>query len=162
VFSVWHPELIALRRTLGLPRHPTQIVATLRGLQFDGTRLFDEPSLRVIVLTVPSCSDVMDDQLERRPWITRVLMPTPDDLGPAFQALRRLGIERISCVGGRTLARQLLEAGLIQDVYLTKSPRSGGQPNTPLAIGDADLVVSKRGTGEDAGVVFEHTTSVRA
>ena len=26
VFSVWHPELVALRRSLGLPRHPIQIV----------------------------------------------------------------------------------------------------------------------------------------
>jgi 5-amino-6-(5-phosphoribosylamino)uracil reductase len=156
VFSVWHPELVALRRSLGLPRHPTQIVATLRGLKFGGTRLFDEPSLRVVVLTVPSCSDVMDAELERRPWITRVVMPKAGDLPHAFRELRRLGIERISCVGGRTLARQLLDARLIQDVYLTKSPKSGGQPNTPLEIGDADLVVRKRGTDADTGVVFEH------
>jgi riboflavin biosynthesis pyrimidine reductase len=162
VFSVWHPELVALRQSLGLPRHPTQIVATLRGLQFDGKRLFDEPSLRVILLTVPSCSDVMDDQLARRPWITRVVMPTPNHLRHAFQDLRRLGVERMSCVGGRTLARQLLQAGLIQDVYLTTSPRPGGQPNTPLEIGDADLVVRKHGTDADNGVVFEHTTSAPA
>ena len=32
VLSVWHPELVALRRSLGLPRHPVQVVATLRGL----------------------------------------------------------------------------------------------------------------------------------
>src|ERR1044071_9266941 len=30
IFSVWHPELVALRAALGLPRHPVQIVATLR------------------------------------------------------------------------------------------------------------------------------------
>jgi hypothetical protein len=30
-FSVWHPELIALRASLGLPRHPTQIVVSKRG-----------------------------------------------------------------------------------------------------------------------------------
>ena len=61
-----------------------------------------------------------------------------------------------------SLARQLLQAGLIQDVYLTTSPRAGGQPNTPLEIGHANLVIRKRGTGADAGVVFEQTTSVRA
>src|SRR5687767_9367843 len=32
IFSVWHPEMVDLRQTSGLPRHPTQIVATLRGL----------------------------------------------------------------------------------------------------------------------------------
>jgi hypothetical protein len=30
-FSVWHPELVALRRELGLPRHPAQIVISARG-----------------------------------------------------------------------------------------------------------------------------------
>ena len=49
VFSTWHPELVQLRASLGLPRHPVQIVATLRGLSFEGL-LFNEPSLRVIVL----------------------------------------------------------------------------------------------------------------
>ncbi len=32
LFSVWHPELVALRHSLGLPRHPLQIIATRRGL----------------------------------------------------------------------------------------------------------------------------------
>ena len=32
-FSVWHPELVALRRELGLPRHPAQIVVTGKGLR---------------------------------------------------------------------------------------------------------------------------------
>jgi riboflavin biosynthesis pyrimidine reductase len=155
VFSVWHPELVALRRSFGLPRHPIQIIATLRGLRFAGTRLFDEPSLRVILVTVPACTDVMEAELARRPWITRVVMPTPADLRHAFQELRRLGVGRISCVGGRTLARQLLDARLIQDVYLTKSPKPGGQPNTPLDVGDANVVISKRGTDADAGVGFE-------
>jgi riboflavin biosynthesis pyrimidine reductase len=31
VFSVWHPELVALRRTFGKPRHPVQIVVTSSG-----------------------------------------------------------------------------------------------------------------------------------
>ena len=31
VLSVWRPELVALRAAMDLPRHPMQIVATLRG-----------------------------------------------------------------------------------------------------------------------------------
>ena len=31
VLSVWHPELVALRAALRKPRHPVQIVATIRG-----------------------------------------------------------------------------------------------------------------------------------
>ena len=30
-FTVWHPEMVALRNALGLPRHPAQIVVSKRG-----------------------------------------------------------------------------------------------------------------------------------
>jgi 5-amino-6-(5-phosphoribosylamino)uracil reductase len=158
VLSVWHPELVALRDSLGLPRHPIQIVATLRGLNLDGL-LFNVPALRVVVLTVSACADLMLTQLSDRPWVTVVLMPTADDLPHAFCRLREMGIVRISCIGGRTLARQLIDARLIQDLYLTKSPKAGGEPGTPLYPGplEGELLVRKRGTGPDEGVVFEHT-----
>jgi 5-amino-6-(5-phosphoribosylamino)uracil reductase len=158
VFSVWHPDLVALRATLGLPRHPIQIVATLRGLEMDGTLLFNEPEISVVVVTTGSCLASMDRALARRPWITPVVMRDARDLKSAFAAFRELRIERVSCVGGRTLARQLIDARLVQDLYLTTSPREGGAPNTPLFPGavEGELVVSKHGTAADEGVVFRH------
>lgn len=157
VFSVWHPELVALRRSLGLPRHPIQTVATLRGLPFDDALIFNVPELRVVLLTVRSWAALMHDHLQRRPWITPVVMETPEELPSAFEQLRALGIERVSCVGGRTLAHQLLEARLVDDVYLTTSPKPGGEPNTPLSARPLGgrVVVRKHGTGADAGVTFE-------
>jgi riboflavin biosynthesis pyrimidine reductase len=156
VFSTWHPELAALRASLGLPRHPIQIVATLRGMNFEGL-LFNVPEIRVILLTVPTCTDLMLTELADRPWITPIVMPTSRDLPQAFRELRRRGISTISCIGGRTLARQLIDARLIRDVYLTTSAKNGGEPNTPMhpAPLEGDVVVRKRGTGPDAGVVFE-------
>ena len=90
-------------------------------------------------------------------------MPNKDGLREAFEKLRRLGIERVSAVGGRTLAAALIDAGLVQDVYLTTSPRPGGEPNTPMYAKPLDtaLVVRKRGTGIDAGVVFEHLVTTK-
>jgi 5-amino-6-(5-phosphoribosylamino)uracil reductase len=157
VLSVWHPELVALRASLRLPRHPVQIVATLRGLDFRG-RLFDTPQLRVVVVTVGACTELMITPVADRPWMTLLTMPTARDLPYAFRQLRDMGIARISCIGGRTIARQLMDAGLIQDLYLTTSAANGGEPGTPLYPGplDGDLVVRKRGTGPDEGVVFEH------
>jgi riboflavin biosynthesis pyrimidine reductase len=159
VFSTWHPELVRLRESLGLPRHPVQIAATLRGLTLDGL-LFNDPSLRVIVLTVAACSEQMTTALAERPWISLVAMPSAGDLAFAFRRLRELGIARVSCVGGRTLAGQLLDAGLVQDVYLTTSAKSAGEPNTPFYAKPlaGREVVRKRGTGSDAGVRFEHLT----
>jgi riboflavin biosynthesis pyrimidine reductase len=51
VFSVWHPELVRLRRALGQPRHPVQIVATRRGVPIDRELLYNISELRLILLT---------------------------------------------------------------------------------------------------------------
>jgi riboflavin biosynthesis pyrimidine reductase len=160
LFSVWREEMQDLRRGLGKPRHPIQIVATLRGLAFDDTLLYNVPDLRVVVITVASCYGALREGFAARPWITPILMEHKDDLRPAFGKLRRLGIERVTCVGGRTVAASLIDAGLVQDVYLTTSPKPGGQPNTPLYSKPlaSKLVVRKHGTGSDAGVKFEHLT----
>ena len=157
VLSVWHPELVALRASLRLPRHPVQIVTTLRGLDFRG-RMFDTPQLRVVVVTVGACKELMITPVAHRPWMTILTMPTARDLPYAFRQLRDMGIARISCIGGRTIARQLIDAGLIQDLYLTTSAKDGGEPGTPLSPRPlkGDLVVRKRGTGPDDGVIFEH------
>ena len=158
LFSVWRDELVHLRGSLGKSRHPTQIVATLRGLSFDETLLYNVPSIPVIVLTVPGCAELMGASLAERRWITPVVMKDKNDLRSAFEQLGRLGIARVSVVGGRTVATALIDAGLVQDVYLTTSPREGGQPNTPMYPKplDAEVVVRKHGTGNEAGVVFEH------
>jgi riboflavin biosynthesis pyrimidine reductase len=158
VLSVWHPELIALRLALGFPRHPVQIVATLRGLALDDGILFNLPDVRVVLVTVAGAADVMRDALTARPWIEIVSMNTPGDLAAAFRALRRIGIERLSAIGGRTLAAALLDAGLIQDLYLTTSARNGGEPGTLLSRRplNGELIVRKHGSGADEGVRFEH------
>jgi len=157
VFSVWHPELVELRQSLGLPRHPIQIVATLRGLPFEDALIFNVPELRVALLTLPSWVALMHEPLAARPWITPVVMETPDELPSAFRQLRAMGVSRISCVGGRTLARQLLAAHLVDDLYLTTSAKHGGEPNTPLVEEPlrGHVVVAKQGTRSDTGVRFE-------
>ena len=158
IFSVWHPELVELRRSLHLPRHPTQIVATLGKLTFDDTLLLNVPELPVIVITTPDWITRMRDELARRPWITSIPMDHPDDLPGAFRAMRAMGVARISAIGGRTIARAMTAAGLIQDLYLTTSPRPGGEPNTPIFATPirTAVVVKKRGTARDQGVTFEH------
>ena len=125
--------------------------------------MFSVPELPVIPITVARGAETMRDALKARPWIRVAVMENALDLPAAFRQLRRLGIERISCIGGRTLAGQLLDAGLIQDVYLTTGNRVGGAPGTPFY--DKPLqgreIVRKNGTGPDAGVVFEHIVLTR-
>jgi riboflavin biosynthesis pyrimidine reductase len=158
VLSIWRPELVALRTAMALPRHPIQIVATLQGVDLDEGLMFNVPELRVIIITVPRAAAGMRDRLRARPWITTVVMDDASGLPAAFQELRRRGVERLSCIGGRTLARPMLDAGLVQDVYLTTGTNDGGEAGTPFY--DKPLhgreVVRKRGTGADEGVIFAH------
>ena len=158
VFSVWHPELVRLRAALGKPRHPIQIVATIRGLDVDQDLIFNVPGIQVLVLTVADGASRMHDGLAARPWVRPLVMKRPEDLPAAFEALRTFGIERISAVGGRQLATQLIDAGLTQDLYLTTSARTGGEPGTPMYPRSlkARTLVRAHGTGVDAGVIFEH------
>ena len=159
VFSVWHPELVRLRQTLGQPRHPIQIVATRRGVPIDRELLYNIPELRLVLLTAPDGIAVMRDALAERPWITPIVVDIGHTLIDAFEQLRAMGIERISAVGGRGLAADLIDAGLVQDLYLTTSPITGGEPGTPMYSRPLELrtVVRKRGTLHETGVVFEHS-----
>jgi riboflavin biosynthesis pyrimidine reductase len=158
VFSVWHPELVRLRQTLGQPRHPIQIIATRRGVPIDRELLYNIPELRVVLLTAPGGIAVMREALAERPWITPIVVDIGHTLIDAFEELRAMGVRRISAVGGRGLAADLIDAGLVQDLYLTTSPVAGGDPGTPMYSRPLDLqaVVRKRGTLHETGVVFEH------
>jgi hypothetical protein len=85
------------------------------------------------------------------------------DLRSHVERLRHdLGIQRISNVGGRTLATAAIDAGLVTDIYLTTSAVEGGAPNTPMYAGGrlppSELVVRKRSS---KGVLFEHFSVMR-
>ena len=155
IFSVWHPEMVALRQSLGYARHPTQIVATRRGLHLTRGLLFNTPEVPVILLTEPGGARAMEADLASRPWIRTVVS---SDLTQTFADLRTAGVQRISCIGGRSLAAVLLSLRVVDDVYLTTSAKTGGEPDTPLPAEafDGHVIVEKRGTGEDVGVVFQH------
>jgi riboflavin biosynthesis pyrimidine reductase len=158
LLSTWRTELVALRTELGLPRHPVQIVATLGGLDLSRGLMFNSPALSVVILTVPHGADAMRRDLAARPWISLVTMARGGDLAAAFRELRARGVKRLSCIGGRTLAEELIDAGLVQDLYLTTSPISAGVPGTPFYSKPlaSTVLVRKRGTGVDAGVTFDH------
>jgi len=164
MFSVWHPELVALRSSLGLPRHPTQIVATRHGMDIEDSLLFNVPTVPAIVLTGADGADRMHQAAALRPWITLMVMRQPDELADAFRRLRARGIATISCIGGRTLAAQLLDARLVDDVYLTTAPRPGGVPGTPVSPHPwrGRVITRKHGTGPEAGVLFEHISTAGA
>jgi riboflavin biosynthesis pyrimidine reductase len=158
IFSVWRPELVDLRQALGLPRHPVQIVLTNRGLDSDAELILNVPEIPVLLLLSASALHAMRAALASRPWVQPLQIEEQAGLPETFARLAAMGIGTISCVGGRTLASALLDARVVDEVYLTTGPRPGGEPATPLHPGPwrDRTIVRKRGTGEEAGVIFEH------
>lgn len=158
-FTISHPELIALRRELGLPRHPAQIVVSEQGNIDLSSRVFSTADVPVFLLTGERGIEKTAWDLRARPWIT--VIPIDDNLPAAILRLRRdHGISRISAVGGRTLATSLVDAGLVQDIYLTTSAIDAGEPGTPWYIGPVAprlrLIISKREDVAEAPIQVEH------
>ena len=162
VMAIWHPQLVALRTSLGLDRYPAQVVATWNGeLDVESSLLYNVPELRVFILTGDAGAKALEPHVRQRPWIHVLRTGRDSDLTAGLKALHAdHGIRRVSSVGGRTLATQLIENGVVQDIYLTTSPKAGGQPGTPFYTGarplETTLSVRKAGLGEETGVVFEH------
>lgn len=165
VFSVWHPELVALRRMRGRARHPAQVVVTDRcNLRFEDGLMFNEPSLRVFVITRTRAVETVRDFIVWKPWIEVVDAGEPISFERAFRDLHSRGIRVVSCVGGRRTATGLLRENLVADIYLTTSAKIGGEPNTPYYEGprlSLHRVVLKEGQGREHGVRFEHLRVLR-
>ena len=160
-FSVWHPELVALRRELGLPRHPAQIVVTGTGcINPDVSRVFNVPEVSVFVVAGPVGCRALERAIADRSWVHLVPMTADDLRRPLEYLARECGIRRISAVGGRTTASALLDQGLVQDICLTTTARKGGEPNTPFYVGKLPRrttpIVRQRGLDVAYPIVFEH------
>jgi len=158
-FAIPHPELKALRRDLGLPQTPIQIVISRQGnLDLSSTAL-STPDARAVIVAGEECVRKCAAEIARRPWIT--LVPIDGDLVGAFRHLRRdLAIGRISAIGGRTTATSLIDAGLVQDIYLTTTRTDAGEPGTPWYMGKHVLrlqtIVKKREVAVEEPILFEH------
>jgi riboflavin biosynthesis pyrimidine reductase len=160
VFSVWHPDLVALRQARGRARHPAQVVVTDRGeLRFDDGLMFQEPELRVFIITRSGAAGEIRRRVAGREWIEVLDAGEPVSLTRALRNLRARGIDVVSAVGGRKTATALLNERLISDIYLTTSAIEAGEPNTPYYEGPPlplRRVLLKEGRGIETGVRFEH------
>ena len=122
------------------------------------SRLFSMPDVPVFVLAGPECR-AHDRAADPRSFVGHA---RPDrrsvkrDRSPAAA----ITASRISAIGGRATATSLVDAGLVQDLYLTTSGIDAGEPDTPWYVGNTapsrDLIVRKKEDTPDAPIVFEH------
>src|SRR5206468_4059576 len=118
------------------------------------------PEVPVFILAGQPCRDRCALEVAERPWIVVVPLE-PAGLAAALSRLRRdHGIRRISAIGGRLTATSLVDADLVQDLLLTTTARTTGEPNTPWYVGRRpprdSTIVAKRGTDVDCPIRFEH------
>ena len=160
VFSIWHSELVALRLDRGHSRHPAQIVVTGRGnVPIETGVMFNEPSLRVFLVTRSGMVGALQERVAERTWVEVIDAGEPVSLKDAMRQLRQRGLRVISCVGGRRIATAMLREKLITDLYLTTSPIAAGEPRTPFYEGPPltlTQIIEKAGRGQESGVRFEH------
>ena len=159
-FSVWHPELVALRSSLGLPRHPAQIVVSRRGNVNPNALLFNVPDVPVFLIAGEEGFARLEGTFAARPWIRHIRLES-NDLRSALAELRgEAQVRRISAVGGRLTATELVDEGLVQDIYLTTTASDGGEPNTPWYMGPAPpplaVITEKQWQDHGMTVVFDH------
>lgn len=158
-FTLWRAELVDLRMRLGRPRHPAQVVLSADGsVKVDDVLLFNVPDVPVFIVTSDAGRERLARVVAERPWVSTV---TGRSLQEQFDRLRAAGLHRVVSVGGRRSATELVDAGLIRDVYLTTTPSSAADPDTPWYTGKRKLtmetVVMKEWDGPDGVVQFQHS-----
>ena len=114
----------------------------------------------VFLIAGDECIARHESALRVRPWV-RLIPVNGDDLRPAVERLRvEEGVQRVSAIGGRFTATQLVDAGLIQDIYLTTTSLEGGEPGTPWYFGAAPprltAITSKQWDESGSRVAFDH------
>jgi len=125
------PERRAARERAGLRPDPVAMVVTRSGRVPAEIPLFDAAEQRVLLYGPPGCplppgrADVTLTALD------------PPALGPALADARaRHGVRTLLCEGGPTVFASLLEAGLVDELFLTIAPKlAGGGPGPTITTG---------------------------
>jgi riboflavin biosynthesis pyrimidine reductase len=117
-------EFLALRSALGRNREPQLVVVTASG-NLDASH----PALikGAIVLTTADGAQAIGNRLPKSCEVVTVGTAKRLDLGKAMEGLPSRGLDAVLTEGGPHLIGQLIEAGLLDEVFLTLSPVLAGR-----------------------------------
>lgn len=132
-----------IRRERGLAEEPLACIVSGRLDLSDDIPLLADPAARVAILTSSAASLPLGEQAQSGSGAqieyVRALKDGLLDLPAAMTQLReRFGVRTVLCEGGPHLNAQLLSAGLVDELFLSLSPKlAGGDP-----MGEALRIVS--------------------
>jgi riboflavin-specific deaminase-like protein len=133
---VGDPQQRARRERLGLPHDPLMVIVSARlDLPWDA-ELFTAGAGRVLIFT--------SAETEPPETATPVRVVHHDGAVNLTEAMRYLRVERgirgLLCEGGPHLHAQLLDAGLVDELFITVAPKLAGGSGPGLAEGLAESV----------------------
>jgi riboflavin biosynthesis pyrimidine reductase len=129
--DLWHPEairpeegaqLVGLRRQLGLREHPVFVVVTASGV-IDPT----QAALRDSLVLTTSQGEARLRGLLPAGATTVVMGQAPIAAQAILNLLHEKGLGRILVEGGPTLLGHFLQDGLVNELFLTTTPRLYGR-----------------------------------
>lgn len=124
VFPDLADQFSALRRSLGLSPDPRLVVLSSSG-RLDA----DHPALKkgATVLTTREVAELLRTRLPGTCEVVALGEGSKVDVKHAFAELARMGFDVVLTEGGPHLAGQLIEHGLLDEIFLTLSPVLAGR-----------------------------------
>jgi len=129
------PEKRARRERRGLSQDALMVIVSGRlDLPWDAP-LFTDPEARVLIFTA---SDAEPPQTEAKVRLVR--HDGAVDLARALAHLRaERGVRAVLCEGGPRLHAQLIDAGLVDELFVTHAPKLAGGPGPGLVVDLTEL-----------------------
>jgi riboflavin biosynthesis pyrimidine reductase len=116
-----------LRSDLGLAPNPTTIIATRTGLIDPEHGAFQDASVPVVVAAAPAAAAHLGSVGFGDHVRVEILPEIAAGENPLVALSRRLGAQLVVCEGGPTLLGPLLQARVVDELFLTLSPQLGGR-----------------------------------
>lgn len=135
--TISDPDLRAERKSRGQSEYPLRIVVSGSGRLSPESRIFSARGGPIVLLTSPDASVRAHC---RRGFPGPVHVREIPDQGGIASALAGLGAEfglrTVVCEGGGALFRSLVEAGVVDELYLTIAPVVFGGHSAPAITGE--------------------------
>lgn len=135
------------------PKHARLAVVTRSG-DLTGAQLRGAPT-PPLVISPAGATERVSEQLGRTPYEAVTIADGSMDATEIVGALTERGLSSIVCEGGPTLAAELVDAGLVDELCLTTSPqlRAPGVPLFPRLAETVDARLAHL-LGDDDGYLY--------
>ncbi|HHP7231250.1 MAG TPA: RibD family protein [Xenococcaceae cyanobacterium] len=133
---ITNPQLLQLRQEQQKPPQPVHLVVSASG-KFDSQLKFFRQPLPRWLLTTPTGAKLWLNQTEFERVLTIGSWETKFQAShwhQVLQQLQQLGINKLAILGGGELVAALLQANLIDELWLTICPLILGGQNSPTPV----------------------------